>query len=73
MLFASASGLDPHISPEAAFLQLDRVAKARNFNNSEKQKLIQKLKELTEPPQLFCLGNERVNIFLLNLEADKIK
>jgi K+-transporting ATPase ATPase C chain len=73
MLFASASGLDPHISPEAALLQVDRVAKARNYNTAQKQKLLQCIKELTEPPQLFCLGNERLNVFVLNLETDKIK
>src|SRR5450759_4195657 len=43
MLFASASGLDPHISQKAALLQVDRVAKARNFNIVEKQKLVQSI------------------------------
>lgn len=73
MLFASASGLDPHISPAAALLQADRVAKARNFNNIQKQKLIQCINEVKEPPQLLCLGEERINVLLLNLEVDKIK
>jgi potassium-transporting ATPase KdpC subunit len=73
MLFASASGIDPHISPEAAFLQVERITKARNFNNRQKQKLIQCVKNSIEPPQFFCLGEEKVNVFLLNLEIDKIK
>ena len=73
MLFASASGLDPHISQKAALIQVERIAAARNFSNNQKQKLIQSIKNLTEAPQFLCLGEERVNVFLLNLEADKIK
>jgi len=38
MIFASGSGLDPHISPEAAFCQLERVVTARNFNAAQKTK-----------------------------------
>ena len=73
MLFASASGLDPHISPLAALLQVNRIAKARNFNNVQKQKLIQCIKDFTEYPQFLCLGDERINVLLLNLETDKLK
>lgn len=73
MLFASASGLDPHISPKAALLQVNRIAKARNFTGVQKQKLIQCVNDLTESPQFLCLGEERVNVFLLNLEIDNIK
>ena len=73
MLFASASGLDPHISYKAALLQVDRIIKARNFNNTQKQKLVKCLNELTESPQFLCLGQERVNVLLLNLSLDKIK
>lgn len=72
MLFASASGLDPHISQKAALLQVDRVAKARNFNIVEKQKLVQSIEDLTESPQFFVLGEERVNVLILNLELDKL-
>jgi K+-transporting ATPase ATPase C chain len=72
MVFASASGLDPHISPEAAFLQVNRIAKARKFNTVQKQKLMQCIKDLTEHPQFFCLGDERINVLLLNLATDKI-
>jgi K+-transporting ATPase ATPase C chain len=72
MVFASASGLDPHISPEAALLQINRIASARNFSDFQKQNLIQCVTKLTEPPQLNCLGKERINVLLLNLELDKI-
>jgi K+-transporting ATPase ATPase C chain len=73
MVFASASGLDPHISPEAAMLQVNRIAKARNFNEAQKQELIQCVKTVTEEPQFLILGPERVNVLLLNIEIDKIK
>ncbi len=73
MIFASASGLDPHISPQAALLQVNRISKARHFNNIQKQKLVQCVKVLTEAPQFLILGEEKVNVLLLNLEADKIQ
>jgi potassium-transporting ATPase KdpC subunit len=73
MLFASGSGLDPHISPQAAYLQVERIARARNFNISQKQKLLQIIKAHTEAPQFLCLGEVRVNVLLLNLETDNIK
>ena len=73
MLFASASGLDPHISAKAAFLQIERIAKARKFNDSQKSKLIQYLKNQIELPQFLVFGEERVNVLLLNLALDKIK
>ncbi len=73
MLFSSASGLDPHISARAALLQVDRIAKARNFNNVRRQQLINCIKDLTEGPQFLCFGEERVNVLSLNLETDKIQ
>jgi K+-transporting ATPase ATPase C chain len=72
MLFASASGLDPHISQKAALLQVDRIARARNFNTIQKQNLVQSVKKLTEIPQFFILGEERVNVLFLNLELNKL-
>lgn len=73
MLFASASGLDPHISPNSALLQVNRIVKARGFNNTQKQKLEQLIKDHTEAPQFFCLGEERINVLLLNLDIDNIR
>lgn len=73
MLFASASGLDPHISFKAALLQVNRVVKARNFNNIQRQKLLQCIKSHTESPQFLVFGEERVNVLLLNLDVDKIQ
>jgi potassium-transporting ATPase KdpC subunit len=73
MLFASGSGLDPHITPRAAFLQVERVANARQFNDDQKQALIMLVKKMTEKPQYSLFGEERINVFLLNLELDKIE
>jgi potassium-transporting ATPase KdpC subunit len=73
MLFSSASGLDPHISPKAALLQVNRIAKARNFDSNQKLKLEQLVKIHTEMPQFLFLGEDRINVLLLNLEADKIR
>jgi potassium-transporting ATPase KdpC subunit len=73
MLFASASGLDPHISPEAALLQVNRICKARNLDSSHKQQLIDLVRQKTEKPQYGLLGDERINVLLLNIELDKIR
>jgi K+-transporting ATPase ATPase C chain len=72
MAFASGSGLDPHISPEAVLMQVDRVALARHFDSSQKEKLLKKINEITESPQFLCLGEWRINVLMLNLELDKI-
>jgi potassium-transporting ATPase KdpC subunit len=73
MVFSSASGLDPHISPEAAYMQADRIAIARKYNDQQKIKLRQLIKNQTEEPQIKFLGNARVNVLLLNLEINSIK
>lgn len=72
MLLASASGLDPHISPKAALLQVERIVKARNFDDSKKQQLLKSVADLTEAPQFSFLGENRINVLALNLELDKI-
>lgn len=73
MLFSSGSGLDPHISPRAAGLQLERITTARNFNGEQKQMLSALIDRLTERPQYSLFGEERINVLLLNLELDRIR
>jgi K+-transporting ATPase ATPase C chain len=73
MIFASSSGLDPHISPGAAMMQLNRVAASRNFNETQKQKVRELIKSRTERPQFSILGEPRINVFELNLALDKIR
>ncbi len=70
LLFASASGLDPHISPEAAALQIDRVAQARGLERAQVESLTT---QYTEAPQFGILGQPRVNVLLLNLALDSIE
>lgn len=67
MIFASASGLDPHISVQAARLQTKRIAKARNEDEGLILRLVDRF---VEERQCFILGQERVNVLLLNLELD---
>lgn len=73
MLFASGSGLDPHISPEAAIMQVDRISKARNLSQAQKEKLSATIRDLTEPPQFFFLGEPRINVLKLNMNLDFIQ
>jgi K+-transporting ATPase ATPase C chain len=70
LLFASASGLDPHISIEAAQYQTGRVAKARNLKADQLQKLVA---DATEQRQLGILGEQTVNVLALNMSLDKIQ
>jgi potassium-transporting ATPase KdpC subunit len=72
MLLASSSGLDPHISPKAAMLQVDRIVKIRNLNDSQKQQLLKTISELSEAPQFSFLGENRINVLALNIELDKL-
>lgn len=64
---ASASGLDPHISPAYASIQVDRVAAARGLPVSEVRRLVA---EHTQGPDLGFLGGSTVNVVELNLVLD---
>lgn len=73
MLFASASGLDPDISPEAAGLQIARVARERNFSKAERAALASLVEHAVSPPQIGFLGEPRVNVLRLNESLDQLK
>jgi K+-transporting ATPase ATPase C chain len=69
VLFASGSGLDPHISPAAAQLQVARVAAARAMDKDKVRGLVD---TYTEQPQWGFLGEARVNVLLLNVALDQM-
>ena len=73
MLFASGSGIDPQISPEAAFLQVDRIAQARGFDEQKKTLLKTLVQNQIETLQFGFLGEPRVNVLKLNLALDEMK
>lgn len=72
MLFASGSGLDPHISVEAAKLQVNRIAAARKFDSAKTALLYALIDHMTEEAQWAIWADARINILLINLATDKL-
>ena len=69
LVTASGGGLDPHISPAAALIQVDRISHVRNI---DRDKLMAFVSEHIETP-IFGLGKSRVHVLLLNIDLDKLK
>lgn len=73
MLCASGSGLDPHISLESALLQLNRVAKARSLETSDRERLLHLIYKLSRPADLAVGKLRYVNVLELNLEINRMR
>ena len=71
MLYASASGLDPEISPEAALIQAECVSKARGYDMHKKTRLMEYIKRKADPKGMTVLHISRVNVLELNLVLEE--
>ena len=73
LLTTSASGVDPHISPAAAKMQIGRIVRVRGLKNNARRRLDQMIDKYTESRTLGFLGEPRVNVLKLYLALDTMK
>ncbi|MCX6127414.1 MAG: potassium-transporting ATPase subunit KdpC [Proteobacteria bacterium] len=71
LLTASASGLDPHITPESAQMQIKRIVAARGLDQAGEERLRTIVANNSERPTLGFLGKDRVNVLKLNIHLDQ--
>jgi K+-transporting ATPase ATPase C chain len=70
LLYASGSGLDPHISLEAAYFQIERIARSRSLHSQDQEKLRHLIDQMAEG-QAGLLGPPYLNVLLLNMQLDQ--
>ncbi|MFI5194709.1 MAG: K(+)-transporting ATPase subunit C [Chitinophagales bacterium] len=70
LVTASGSGLDPDLSPQGAYVQVARIAKARNISEQTVQTLVE---QQIQKPLFGLLGPQKVNVLKLNIELDNIQ
>ena len=70
LVTASGSGLDPDVSPEGAYVQVARVAMARNISAEKIKALVE---QQIQKPLLSLFGPKKVNVLKLNIELDQLK
>lgn len=69
LVTTSGGGLDPHISPQAARIQIDRISRVRGINRKKLEGLVE---QYVEPP-IIGLGTSRVHVLRLNIALDQIQ
>ena len=69
LVTASGGGLDPHISPQSALIQIPRIANARSLDRQALKKLVE---ENIEPPLFGMFATEKVNVLKLNMALDEL-
>lgn len=71
LLFASGSGLDPHISMHAALSQVPRIVQSRQLSETDHRKVIDLIQKSQERRDFGIFGDPRINVLLLNIKMDK--